>query len=299
MNRSGVDYGCLLAAVDLGPMTEGVLARAADLGRRCGAPVDVANVLEDLPVFLYQSAPAEELQTVLERNTSWSRDQLATLADRHSDIRGIHTVTGILAQEARDLADRIAADLLVIGAHERHGIAVLFRDRSDEILHRAGRDTLVVKRSAPDTAPYRQVLAAVDLAEEAERIVTRAARIASLHGAALTLLHVIDSFPVDRSNTMIVPEDQDPLEYQRAAALRHLESLADQAGVLQADRKVAVSARKASREIPAIAAERGVDLIVTGSHGPQGLGRLLGSTADGIVHRAPCDVLVVRLPTST
>lgn len=299
MNRSSVDYRCLLAAVDLGPMTEGVLARAADLGRRCEASVDVANVLEDLPIYLYQSAPAEELQTVLERNISWSRDQLATLVNRHPGIRGIHTVTGILAEEARDLANQIAADLLVIGAHERHGIAVLFRDRSDEILHRAGRDTLVVKRTAPEAAPYQQVLAAVDLADEGERIVTRAARIASLHGAALTLLHVIDSFPVDRSNTLIAPEDQDPLDYQRADALHHLEALADQARVPQCGREVAVSARKASREIPLIAAEREVDLIVTGSHGPHGLGRLLGSTADGIVHRAPCDVLVVRLPTRT
>jgi universal stress protein A len=59
-----------------------------------------------------------------------------------------------------------------------------------------------------------------------------------------------------------------------------------------------VSARKASREIPAFAEGAGVDLIVTGSHGPHGLGRLLGSTADGIVHRAHCDVLVARLPTT-
>jgi universal stress protein A len=45
---------------------------------------------------------------------------------------------------------------------------------------------------------------------------------------------------------------------------------------------------------PAFAQANGVDLIVAGSHGHHGIGRLLGSTADGILHRAVCDVLLVR-----
>jgi len=43
------------------------------------------------------------------------------------------------------------------------------------------------------------------------------------------------------------------------------------------------------------AAERGVDLIVMGSHARHGLGLLLGSTANGVLHRADCDVLSVRI----
>lgn len=298
MNGSSVDYRCLLAAVDLGDMTERVLDRAADLGGRCNASVDVVNVLEGMPLFLYHAIPPEELQTMLDRNTEWSRDRLGTLAGCRPGIRATRTVTGILAEEARALADRIGADLLVIGAHERHGMAILFRDRSDEILHKAGRDALVVKRAEPEAPPYRHVLAAVDLGERAEPVVARAAWIASLYGTSLTLLHVIDCFPVDRSNTLIAPEDRDPLSYEREDALSQLEAFASKAGVAQCRQDVAVSAHKASREIPAFAAANGVDLVVTGSHGPYGLGRLLGSTADGIVHRALCDVLVVRLPAA-
>ena len=298
MSGSSVDYRCLLAAVDLGDMTERVLDRAVDLGGRCDAPVEVANVLEGMPVFLYHAIAPEELQTMLDRSTESSRERLGKLAERRPGIRGTHTVMGILAEEARALADRIGSDLLVIGAHERHGMAILFRDRSDEILHKAGRDTLVVKQTTPHVPPYRHVLAAVDLGGRGQPVVTRAARIAGLYGASLTLLHVIDCFPVDRSNTLIAPEDRDPLAYEREDSLSQLEALASKAGVAQCRQEVVVSAHKASREIPAFAAANGVDLVVTGSHGPYGLGRLLGSTADGIVHRAPCDVLVVRLPAA-
>jgi nucleotide-binding universal stress UspA family protein len=42
------------------------------------------------------------------------------------------------------------------------------------------------------------------------------------------------------------------------------------------------------------AKEWGADLIVVGSHGRGFWGRLLGSVSNGVVHHAPCSVLVVR-----
>jgi universal stress protein A len=49
-------------------------------------------------------------------------------------------------------------------------------------------------------------------------------------------------------------------------------------------------------EICALAVQEEVDLIVVGSHGRHGLALLLGSTANDVLHHAPCDVLAVRLP---
>lgn len=44
-----------------------------------------------------------------------------------------------------------------------------------------------------------------------------------------------------------------------------------------------------------IAEREMIDLIILGSHGKHGVALLLGSTADGVLHHAQCDVLAVRI----
>ncbi len=48
-------------------------------------------------------------------------------------------------------------------------------------------------------------------------------------------------------------------------------------------------------EIHAKAEELQSQLIVVGSHGRYGLALLMGSTANGVLHGASCDVLAVRV----
>jgi nucleotide-binding universal stress UspA family protein len=76
-------------------------------------------------------------------------------------------------------------------------------------------------------------------------------------------------------------------------AKRYLEDLATgvPAGLVEA---VHVHAGTPWRSICAAAHEFGVDLIVIGSHGYQGLDRLIGTTASKVVNHAECAVLVVR-----
>lgn len=51
-----------------------------------------------------------------------------------------------------------------------------------------------------------------------------------------------------------------------------------------------------AQQIVERAIEWGADLIVVGSHGRGFWGRLLGSVSNGVVHHAPCSVMVVRKP---
>ncbi len=48
-------------------------------------------------------------------------------------------------------------------------------------------------------------------------------------------------------------------------------------------------------EIQNVATELDAEMIVIGTHGRHGLGLVLGSTANAVLHGVPCDVLAVRV----
>ncbi len=140
---------------------------------------------------------------------------------------------------------------------------------------------------------YRHILLAVDFSPDAEIVGTRAVELAGRYGAHLSLLHVIEQVPVDPANDMVVPEQILLDEQLLTTARESLEKLAYRLGIPEAQRWVELGTTK--NEIIRVAKEQRVDLIVVGSHGRHGLALLLGSTANAVLHAAPCDVLAVRI----
>lgn len=140
---------------------------------------------------------------------------------------------------------------------------------------------------------YQHVLLVTDFSEHARRAADRAAREAKLNGARLTLLHVIEHFPVGMPTHWVAPEDQDPETYYRSTSMKELGALAEGLDIREAAQDVIVTESSATHAIIEFAGREGVDLIVAGLRGRWVVG-MLGSTAMAIVHQTPCDVLLVR-----
>ena len=141
---------------------------------------------------------------------------------------------------------------------------------------------------------YKNILCAVDFSDTSEQACRHAVELARLLGAKLSLLHIVEYFPEDRSNEFIAPECDDPAGFVESQAHLGLNELAKRAGCEDADRQVLFSSDSARHEIVRFAKAHDIDLIVLGSHGRHGIAVLLGSTANGVVVRAACDVLAVR-----
>ncbi len=142
---------------------------------------------------------------------------------------------------------------------------------------------------------YRHVLAAVDFSEAAERVARRALEIARRNEAELTYLHVVEYVPpLDLGYEPVVAPDWLPDEEELLAAARaRLEELAGRLEAREAHLRVEWGHPKG--DVVRLAEEVGADLVVVGSHGRRGITRLLGSTADAVLHHARCDVLAVRI----
>lgn len=139
---------------------------------------------------------------------------------------------------------------------------------------------------------YSHLLVGVDLAPESAQIIERARQISLNHNARLTLVHVLE--PLTFAYGGDIPMDLTEVQSQlQAQAHDQLRQLAKRTQIPEQDCQLLIG--QPAAELHQLAAQEGCDLIVVGSHGRQGLALLLGSTANGVLHGANCDVLAVRV----
>ena len=142
---------------------------------------------------------------------------------------------------------------------------------------------------------YQHILVATDATPESDRVAIRAARTAALNGSKITLLHVLAHMPTDMPVEPVPPEGVDKIEWFCNDARNNLEALARRTGLSAVDIAVEVTADSAKKEIIRFAHEHAIDLIIIGAHERHGIAFLHGATTDGVVHKAPCDVLLVHM----
>ncbi|MBZ4193934.1 MAG: universal stress protein [Candidatus Contendobacter sp.] len=143
---------------------------------------------------------------------------------------------------------------------------------------------------------YQHVLVAADFSEDALQVGERAKAVARQSGARLSLIHVVEEVNIGLGGgyELLPVLAELPEEALLQEARGALGELARRLGLEDAEKWV-VNAMSTKEGILGAAKEHGADLIVVGSHGRHGLALLLGSTANAVLHGAPCDVLAVRI----
>ncbi len=143
---------------------------------------------------------------------------------------------------------------------------------------------------------YTHVLAAVDVTEEAPEVLAKASQAAQDHGAGLSVVTVIRPLTHAYTGMEVAGLAAAALNFEaeaKASVENSLGALCETNGIDAEHRHVVFGVPAV--EIKALGEQLGADLIVVGSHGRHGLGLLLGSTANAVLHGANCDVLTVRV----
>lgn len=135
----------------------------------------------------------------------------------------------------------------------------------------------------------KKILFPTDFSTLSDAALRHATVLAHDMGAKLVIVHVEEPPAAYGAGEMYygIPDPDTP------AIAKMLES------VVPTDPKVPYEHRMVTgdpaSEIVTLATEEGVDLIVMGTHGRTGLGRLLmGSVAEAVVRRAPCPVFTFK-----
>lgn len=209
-------------------------------------------------------------------------------------VRGISPPEEILTFAAEN---RI--DLIVMGTHGRSAIGrFLVGSVAEKIVRHADCPVITVAHQEEeifDSPGMNRLLVPVDFSEHAKAVLPHAVGFAQRFGASIEFLHVIDQrvYPAfymteTESLIMLYPELID----------KSLAELKDfTAGSIPENVQIKFTVREGNphSEIVHYAAHEDIDLIMMGTHGLSGIEKLLiGSTAEKVVRRAKCPVLVIK-----
>lgn len=143
---------------------------------------------------------------------------------------------------------------------------------------------------------YQHILVGLDLSPESQQVVDKVKLLFGNQSAHITLIHIQEplsfayggDIPLDLGDVQLKMEEQ---------ASQRLEALVADltADIPDSTIEFRVLIGQPAHELHRYAKEHGADLAVVGSHGRHGLALVFGSTANGVLHGASCDVLAVRI----
>jgi len=138
----------------------------------------------------------------------------------------------------------------------------------------------------------KNILVPVDLAEieTSEHAIKIATELATASGGTIRLLYVRSILPVTYMEFVPPAFDEEQVEETMAA----LKKVASEINFPPERISVAVRIGAVYNEVLDEVEQKGIDLVVIGSHRPTMATYLLGSNAATIVRHAKCSVLVIR-----
>ena len=157
---------------------------------------------------------------------------------------------------------------------------------------------VLVRKSKPVTKTHialQRILVPIDFSEHSKNALKYAIPFANRFRASIDLIYVVEPtiYPADFSFSQIgFPNVEEELRNRGSDELDNL--IKNEIAGVVPSRKV-VRTGKPFFEINQYADEESIDLIIIATHGHTGMEHILfGSTAEKVVRKAPCPVLVVR-----
>ncbi len=148
---------------------------------------------------------------------------------------------------------------------------------------------------------FQRIVVATDFSESSLAALETAYDLALQGGHTLHLVHVMEPHLVTGDPTaMLHPSVEKTYQEarDRLAALIPEEWIDEDKAKSLVVKSSVLKASSPAQAITRFAQDKNVDLIIVGTHGRKGLTRMLmGSTAESLLRRSPCPVLVVKHKT--
>lgn len=138
-------YHHILVGLDLSPESQLVVDRVKELFHKRDVRISLLHVQEPLSFAYGGDIPMDlsEVQTQMEEQ---AHNRLQSFCQQlNLPAENAHVQIGQPAQEMHHFAKENEVDLIVVGSHGRHGLALIFGSTANGVLHGSVCDVLAVR----------------------------------------------------------------------------------------------------------------------------------------------------------
>lgn len=138
-------YKHILVAIDLSDDAGYVLEKAKNIAELNGARITMVHVVEPLSVAYGSDIPLN-VTTLQAEITEHAKERISALAEKIKIDHGEqYIVYGRPEKEVHRIAETSDVDLIIVGTHGRHGLALILGSTSTSILHGSCCDVLAIR----------------------------------------------------------------------------------------------------------------------------------------------------------
>jgi nucleotide-binding universal stress UspA family protein len=287
----------ILCPTDFSEFSEWALKLALPLARWYRSEISVMHVVPRVLMhpeyFPYMQEPVLPSPDV--------RKQALEELDRFVETtRGIGIATDVVLEEGDSVeeilatAERLPADLIVMGTHGRRGFErLVLGSVAEKVLRKSPCPVLTVSSSPERVGQkeviFKKIVCPVDFGIASVKALEFALSLAQEADAQLTLLHVVESLFEDSA------ERGDVRKRLKEEALEKLKRAVPEEALDWCKCEEVVTSGRPYQKILKWGEDNDVDLIVMGVHGRRVVDLMIfGSTTHQVVRQAPCPVLTIR-----
>lgn len=276
-----------LMATDLSARSDRALERAVMLAQDHEAYLTIIHVIDDeLPSALSDAQEDAARQAIDEH--------VDKLAANNRDRISIEVVSGRPHADILAMAEKIEAEMVILGMHREDAFKDRFRGTTSERVIRAGGVPVLMAKERV-IRPYQRVIVGVDFSVYSRRAVEFAVKF--IPGGEFHLVHAygvpFEGFLYGHDTKRQVAKLHE-VEFEKMMDEEMTTFLTSLEGTVGGVERV--MKQGTVREVIFDQARRlKPDLVVMGTHGRTGIAHaFLGSVAEDLLRAPPCDVLAVK-----
>lgn len=293
----------ILVAVDFSTGSRAALEQAARIARLQGAKLHVLHVVNSAAVATLAASRETTYETQAATAAEGARTALNAWLSQ-SEIPADTEATIAVGTPLHEILGHVRAlkaDLLVAGIADAGNTPAGAGSVSGKLARKSPSRVLLVRADHPHA--FRKIVACIDYSETSREVVAAARRIALKDSASVDFLHVWQEPWIAAPRGDLWMESTYPvLVFTTEERQAHMENLRRELHEFVKDAAQGIPAAEVLQEavncgngIAAHAQECHADLVIVGGKGRTNLRYvLMGSTAERLLTRLPCSVLVVK-----